>query len=109
MLTAEQTAALRGIKAEDMKAAFAVLKETWRRAGAMAAMSFNSGDTVSFMGRGGDRKVGRVVKTNRNTVTVDCGGIKWRVSGSMLSRTTDKPDGEGRLFASVPVPPPPDM
>jgi 16S rRNA U1498 N3-methylase RsmE len=47
------------------------------------------GDTVGFCDRDGRERYGQVTRLNQKTVTLDCGGQKWRVAYSLLFSVID--------------------
>lgn len=47
------------------------------------------GDRVGFFDRDGNERYGQVKRLNQKTVTLDCGGSKWRVAYSFLFKVVD--------------------
>jgi hypothetical protein len=50
------------------------------------------GDYVGFFDREGKERYGQVTRLNQKTVSLDCGGSKWRVAYSFLFKVVDLPD-----------------
>lgn len=70
---------------EDIKEAYSLLKRRTSSLNALAATRYAIGDRVCFT-HGAQRLEGVIVKVNQKTVTVDCGGLKWRVPPSHLKQ-----------------------
>ncbi|MEN9865533.1 MAG: hypothetical protein RL748_1123 [Pseudomonadota bacterium] len=51
--------------------------------------SFQVGDTVAFTDKYLHQRIGKVVRRNEKSVTVDCEGATWRVGWGLLSKVID--------------------
>jgi hypothetical protein len=50
---------------------------------------FSVGDTVSFLDRDQQTRIGRIVRMNPKTATIDCDNGNWRVSFPLLQHVVD--------------------
>ncbi|HUN92033.1 MAG TPA: hypothetical protein VMU33_08245 [Burkholderiaceae bacterium] len=50
---------------------------------------FKVGDTVSFVDRAAQPRIGKVVRLNMKTASIDCGSGQWRVSFALLQHVVD--------------------
>jgi hypothetical protein len=66
-----------------------------RRERGVGRNELSVGDTVGFVDANGALRCGNVVRLNRNTVTLDCRGSKWRVAYSLLSHVIDLDQSDG--------------
>jgi len=79
--------AIRGaaLTREDVQAAFRALKAKSNALALAEAAAFLPGDKVRFVARRAEW-TGVVVQANVKTVSVDCGGMRWKVSPSLLRK-----------------------
>ncbi len=71
----------------NLDGADAVIRERTERG--IGRQEIAVGDLVGFQDRDGRQRHGKVTRLNGKTVTLDCDGVPWRVSYTLLHRMID--------------------